>query len=74
MERWFDVREVGNTYALARTGQHLSQSEVARRTGMGQAAISRFENGRGNVTVSNLDRLAEGMGLKLEVRLVPRWA
>ena len=36
----------------------LSQSELARMTGLAQPVIGRIMNGQGNITVATLERLA----------------
>ena len=45
----------------ARTSQNLTQNELAKRTGINQADISKLENGTRNPSVNLLKRLAEGM-------------
>ena len=50
----------------ARTSQNLTQKELAERTGINQADISKLENGTRNPSVNLLKRLADGMALKIE--------
>ena len=50
----------------ARTSQNMTQKELAERTGINQADISKLENGTRNPSVNLLKRLAEGMVLKIE--------
>ena len=50
----------------ARTSQNLTQKELAERTGINQADISKLENGTRNPSVNLLKRLAEGMGMVLK--------
>lgn len=38
----------------ARLSQNWSQSEMAKRSAMSRAAYQNFENGRGNITLTNL--------------------
>ena len=45
----------------ARTSQNLTQKELAERTGINQADISKLENGTRNPSVNLLKRLADGM-------------
>lgn len=45
----------------------LSQSELARRTGINQAEISRIERGSGNPTERTLMRLADALGADLQL-------
>ena len=56
----------------ARTSQNLTQNELAKRTGINQADISKLENGTRNPSVSLLKRLAEGMGMVLKIEFIPK--
>lgn len=56
----------------ARTSQNLTQKELAERTGINQADISKLENGTRNPSVNLLKRLAEGMGMTLRIEFVPK--
>lgn len=56
----------------ARTSQNITQKELAERTGINQADISKLENGTRNPSVNLLKRLAEGMGMVLKIEFVPK--
>ena len=56
----------------ARTSQNLTQQELAERTGINQADISKLENGTRNPSVNLLKRLADGMGMMLKIEFVPK--
>lgn len=56
----------------ARTSQNMTQKELAERTGINQADISKLENGTRNPSVNLLKRLAEGMGMVLKIEFVPK--
>ena len=56
----------------ARISQNLTQKELAERTGIDQADISKLENGTRNPSVNLLRRLAEGMGMVLKIEFVPK--
>lgn len=56
----------------ARKEQHLTQSELAARTGIDQSDISRLENGSRNPSLNLLKKLAEGLGMTLRIEFVPR--
>ncbi len=56
----------------ARTSQNLTQKELAEKTGINQADISKLENGTRNPTVNLLKRLAEGMDMVLKIEFVPK--
>ncbi|MGN0494717.1 MAG: helix-turn-helix domain-containing protein [Lachnospiraceae bacterium] len=56
----------------ARTSQNITQKELAERTGINQADISKLENGTRNPSIKLLKRLAEGMGMALKIEFVPK--
>lgn len=56
----------------ARTSQNITQKELAERTGINQADISKLENGTRNPSINLLKRLAEGMGMALKIEFVPK--
>lgn len=55
----------------ARIAKNLSQKQLSELTGINQADISRIENGNGNPSIRTLQRLAEGLGMKLKLEFVP---
>ena len=55
----------------ARTSQNITQKELAERTGINQADISKLENGTRNPS-DLLKRLADGMGMVLKIEFVPK--
>ena len=56
----------------ARTSQNITQKELAEKTGINQADISKLENGTTNPSINLLKRLAEGMGMVLKIEFVPK--
>lgn len=56
----------------ARTSQNLTQKQLAEKTGINQADISKLENGTRNPSINLLKRLAEGMGMMLKIEFVPK--
>ena len=56
----------------ARVSQNLTQKELAERTGINQADISKLENGMRNPSINLLKRLAEGMDMALRIEFVPK--
>ena len=69
MQPEFDVIRA---MVAARTSQNLTQKELAERTGIHQADISKLENGTRNPSLNLLKRLAEGMGMVLKVEFIPK--
>lgn len=57
---------------IARSESHLTQAELAERTGIRQSEISRLENGTRNPSVRLLQRLADGMGMTLRISFTPK--
>lgn len=55
----------------ARKAAGLTQKDLAERTGIAQADISKLENGNANPSLRTLQRLAEGMGMKLKLEFIP---
>ena len=56
----------------ARVSQNLTQKELAERTGINQADISKLENGTRNPSINLFKRLAEGMDMVLRIEFVPK--
>lgn len=54
-----------------RIEQKLTQGELAERIGTKQGNISRFENMNGNPSLEFMQKIAEALGKKLEIRLIP---
>mgnify|MGYP004611850749 CR=1 FL=1 len=57
-----------------RIKQNLTQKELASRTGIDQADISKLENGTKNPSLKLLKKLAAGMGMQLKIEFVPTQA
>ena len=55
----------------ARRQSGLTQKELAERTGIHQADISKLENGTANPSIRTLRRLADGMGMKMKLVFEP---
>ena len=55
----------------SRIEKSLTQQQLSEITGIPQADISRLENGNANPSLRTLQRLAEGMGMKLKLEFVP---
>ena len=55
----------------ARKASGLTQQQLAEKTGIAQADISKLENGSANPSLRSLRRLAAGMGMQLKLEFVP---
>jgi len=61
----------GTLIREARRRAGITQAELARRTGLQQPAIARWENGRAEPSLSTLERLVAACGLELRLGLGP---
>lgn len=50
---------------------NITQSELARRTGIDQGDISKLERGTRNPSLKLLKRLAHGLGMELKIYFIP---
>lgn len=55
----------------ARRASGMTQKELSVLTGIAQGDISKLESGSANPSLKTLQRLAEGMGMKLKLEFVP---
>lgn len=73
-KEWEDIQpelDVIRAMVNARISQNLTQKELAERTGINQADISKLENGTRNPSLKLLKRLAAGMGMALKIEFIP---
>lgn len=64
--------QIAKTIIEARIKRNLSQTELAKKMNTNQAVISRLENMNGKPSLSLLQKVAEALQLKLEVRFLPQ--
>ena len=64
--------QIAKTIIETRVKRKLSQAELAKKINTGQAVISRLENMNGKPSLSFLQRVAEALQLKLEIRFSPQ--
>lgn len=62
-----DGKKIYTTLADAREARNISQSALSRKSGVIQADISRIENGKSNPTMNVLERLANALGMKVNI-------
>lgn len=73
-KEWDDIQpemDVIRAMIDARIEQNLTQKELAMRTGINQADISKLENGTKNPSLKLLKKLANGLGMQLKIEFVP---
>ncbi len=63
--------DLGITLRRERLRRGVSQSALARRTGVPQPAISRIEGGTEVPSLERFGRLVSGLGLRLDLGLEP---
>lgn len=81
---WYDGVATGNVYntdikdilgfnlTQARSSVGMYQGDLAEATGIRQGDISDIERGKANPTIKTRSRLAEGMGMNLKIKFVPK--
>lgn len=62
--------EVGSQVRARRTAEGRTVASVAADAGLSVPYVANLENGRGNPTVAALGRLAQALGMRLEINLV----
>ena len=73
-KEWDDIQpemDVIRAMIDARIEQNLTQKELAARTGIDHADISKLENGTRNPSLKLLKKLASGLGMQLKIEFVP---
>lgn len=73
-KEWDDIQpemDVIRAMIDARIEQNLTQKDLAARTGIDQADISKLENGTRNPSLKLLKKLASGLGMQLKIEFVP---
>ena len=59
--------EIASQMIGARIKKKMSQQELARRAGTGQAVISRLEGMNARPSISLLSRVAQALGIKIQI-------
>jgi DNA-binding XRE family transcriptional regulator len=60
---------VADAISAARAKAGISQAELSTKTGIDQSDISKLERGIGNPSVGTLKRLADAMGMELNIQI-----
>lgn len=74
-KEWNNLEPEFNTIQAlidARKKKHLTQKQLAERTGIDQADISKIETGNANPSLQILKRLADGMDMILKLEFIPK--
>jgi len=61
-----DIRiSVGNKIKELRKQRNLSQEDLALLSGLDRTYINSVENGRRNISIISLEKIANGLGIKI---------
>jgi ribosome-binding protein aMBF1 (putative translation factor) len=63
--------ELGEAVRRRREDLGITQAQLAERAGLKQPAVARFETGGTMPTIPMLERLADALGLRLNVEFLP---
>jgi len=63
--------EPGYQVARLRMLRGLTQAQLAEMVGSQQPSIAKLENGTGAPSLSFLTKIAEALGAKIEIKLIP---
>ena len=62
-------KEIIKEFVKCRKDQKITQMELARRTGISQPNITRFESGRYNPSLDMMLRIAEALDVQMSIQL-----
>ncbi len=60
------MQEIGVRIKMLRENSNLSQRRFAMMIGMNRTYLSGVENGLRNISITNLQKIANGLGVSLE--------
>lgn len=60
-------KQVGQAIKTARVNNGLTQGDLAKATGIQQPNLSAMENGKENVSLDQLERIADALGVNVKV-------
>ncbi|WP_353954986.1 helix-turn-helix domain-containing protein [uncultured Eubacterium sp.] len=64
--------KIGSEVSRARAYSKITQKQLSEKTGIYQADISKIERGIGNPSIATLKRIAEGLGMELNIEFVSK--
>lgn len=65
-------QSVAEQYVRSRKIQGITQAELAKRAGVPRSNITRFESGNYNPSLEMMVRIAEALGMTLQVQLTAK--
>lgn len=66
------VADLSEAISTARVYRNMTQKELAERTGINQADVSKLEKGTRNPSIAILKRIAEGLDMELHIQFIPK--
>ena len=60
------------TLIRTRNEEGITQAELAKRTGIAQSELSKIETGEANPSLKRINRIAKGLGRKVQITFAPR--
>lgn len=64
--------DLSEAISTARVYRNMTQKELAERTGINQADVSKLEKGTRNPSIAILKRIAEGLDMELYIQFIPK--
>jgi len=64
--------QIAQAIIEARVKKKITQTELARKANTGQAVISRLENMNSKPSISLIQKVADALGLKIKIQLLPQ--
>lgn len=62
---------LAHRFKQLRIRRHLTQSQLAEKIGIEKGQISKIENGKFNLTLSTINKIAAALGAKVNFELQP---
>ena len=59
-------KKLGRNIKLIRLRRKMSQGDICRKLDMDRSYMSAIENGKKNITIQKLERLAEALGVSVD--------
>ena len=59
-------QKLGNNIKKIRTQKKMSQGDICRALDMDRGYMSAIENGKKNITIQQLERLAQALGVSVD--------
>jgi len=59
-------KKIGDNIKKIRTREGMSQGDICRALDMDRGYMSAIENGKKNITISQLERLAQALGVSVD--------